>query len=73
MKVRFRNGLTGAEVWKKLQRATSISELVKDVADSIALGLDPTAEHLKEFAKDFADLVGVGDCVDLALAIYNQD
>ena len=24
MKVRFRNGLTGAQVWKKLQRAKSI-------------------------------------------------
>jgi Divergent InlB B-repeat domain/NHL repeat len=73
MKVRFRNGLTGAEVWKKLQRATSISELVQDVADSTIFGLDPSGEHFQEFAKDFADLVGVGDCVDLALAIYDQD
>ncbi len=73
MKVKFRNGLTGAEVWKKLQRATSISELVHDVADSIIFGLDPSGEHFQEFAKDFADLVGVGDCVDLALAIYDQD
>ena len=73
MKVRFRSGLTGAEVWRKLQRATSISELVHDVADSIIFGLDPSGEHFQEFAKDFADLVGVGDCVDLALAIYDQD
>jgi hypothetical protein len=73
MKVKFRNGLTGAEVWKRLQRATSISELVHDVADSIIFGLDPSGEHFQEFAKDFADLAGVGDCVDLALAIYDQD
>jgi hypothetical protein len=73
MKVRFRNGVTGAEVWKKLQRAKSISELVGDVADSITFGFDPSGEHLIAFAKDFADLVGVGDCVDLALAIYDQD
>jgi hypothetical protein len=72
MKLRFRN-VTDAKIWETLQRAKSISELVKDVADYITLGLDPSAEHFKEFAKDFADLVGVGDCVDLALAIYNQD
>ena len=73
MKVRFRNGVTGAQVWKKLERAKSISELVQDVADSVILGFDPSGEHLREFAKDFADLVGVGDCVDLALARYDQD
>jgi len=73
MKVRFRNGLTGAEVWKKLQRAKSISELVGDVADSIILGFDPSGEHFQELAKGFADLVGVGDCVDVALARYEQD
>jgi hypothetical protein len=66
MKLRFRN-VTGAELWMVLKNAKSISGLVKDVADYIALGTDPNGKNFKEFAKDFADLVGVGDCVDLAL------
>ncbi len=74
MKLRLSNGLTGADLWRKLQKARTVKDLVSDIIDVGKLVTDMKDRSFTDFARDFADLVGVGACVHLviggALTVY---
>jgi hypothetical protein len=70
MKLRLKNGTTGAQLWAKLQKAKTIKDLVSDVIDIGKLATDTRGRHFEQFVKDFADLAGVGACVDLVTGTH---
>jgi hypothetical protein len=67
MKLHLKNGLTGADLWRKLQQARSVKDLVSDLIDVGKLVTDTKDKSFTHFVRDFADLVGVGDCVHLVI------
>ena len=67
MRLRLKNGTTGAEIWKKLQKARKVKDLVGDLIDVGKLIGDTHDKSFEQFVKDFADLAGVGSCVDLVV------
>jgi hypothetical protein len=67
MRLHLQNGTTGARIWKKLQKAKKIKDLVNDLIDVGKLVADTHDKNFEQFVKDAADLAGVGSCVDLVL------
>lgn len=70
MRLRLKNGTTGSQLWARLQKARTIKELVSDVIDVGRLVTDTRDRHFEQFVKDFADLAGVGACVDLVTSAH---
>ncbi len=67
MRLHLRNGLTGADLLRKLQKARTVKDLVNDLIDVGRLVTDTKDRSFTHFVRDFADLVGVGACVHLVI------
>jgi hypothetical protein len=67
MKLHLRNGLTGADLWRKLQKARTVKDLVNNLIDVGKLVTDTKGKSFTRFVRDFTDLIGVGACVHLVI------
>jgi YVTN family beta-propeller protein len=65
MGLRFKNGMTGADLWNSIRFAKTIYDIVLRVAHAIEVGIDLHDRQFKRFVEDFAKLVGVDGCLAL--------
>jgi YVTN family beta-propeller protein len=65
MSLRFKNGMTGADLWNSIRFGKTVYKVVVAVAHGIAVGVDIHDRQFDKFIEDFAKLVGVDGCLAL--------
>jgi YVTN family beta-propeller protein len=63
MKLRFRNGMTGAKLWESVRNASSITDVMERIAAALEGGVALGNDQYKRFAFDFAAVWGVDSCL----------